>query len=107
MGLEAKRYMDAGELVPDTVVIGIVRDRLDEEDCRNGFILDGFPRTVPQAEGGATGSMVTLVAVPSGSGSGSKVRVKAKPSSRMRITGSGSAGAMLGAGTANSTRYWK
>ncbi len=50
MGLEAKRYMDAGELVPDTVVIGIVRDRLDEEDCRNGFILDGFPRTVPQAE---------------------------------------------------------
>lgn len=50
MGLEAKRYMDAGGLVPDHVVIGIVQDRLAEEDCRNGFILDGFPRTVPQAE---------------------------------------------------------
>lgn len=50
MGLEAKRYMDAGGLVPDEVVIGIVRDRLAEPDCREGFVLDGFPRTVPQAE---------------------------------------------------------
>lgn len=50
MGLEAKRYMDAGGLVPDEVVIGIVRDRLAEDDCSKGFILDGFPRTVPQAE---------------------------------------------------------
>ncbi|MCB9728042.1 MAG: adenylate kinase [Deltaproteobacteria bacterium] len=50
MGLEAKRYMDAGELVPDEVVIGIVRDRLAEPDCAKGFILDGFPRTVVQAE---------------------------------------------------------
>ncbi|MGB0590979.1 MAG: adenylate kinase [Myxococcota bacterium] len=49
MGLEAKRYMDAGGLVPDEVVIGIVRDRLAESDCGNGFILDGFPRTVGQA----------------------------------------------------------
>ncbi len=49
MGLEAKRYMDAGDLVPDEVVIGIVRDRLAESDCTNGFILDGFPRTVAQA----------------------------------------------------------
>lgn len=49
MGLEAKRYMDAGALVPDGVVIGIVRDRLAEADCASGFILDGFPRTVVQA----------------------------------------------------------
>ncbi|MGM0574959.1 MAG: adenylate kinase [Myxococcota bacterium] len=50
MGLEAKKFMDAGGLVPDEVVIGIVRDRLAEDDCARGFILDGFPRTVPQAE---------------------------------------------------------
>ena len=49
-GLNAKKYMDAGELVPDEVVIGILKDRIAEEDCKNGFILDGFPRTVPQAE---------------------------------------------------------
>jgi adenylate kinase len=49
MGLEAKRYMDAGGLVPDEVVIGIVRDRLAADDCKNGFVLDGFPRTVGQA----------------------------------------------------------
>lgn len=50
MGLKAKQYMDAGGLVPDEVVVGIVRDRLQEADCRNGFILDGFPRTVAQAD---------------------------------------------------------
>ena len=50
MGLEAKRYMDAGGLVPDEVVIGIVRDRLREPDASEGFILDGFPRTVGQAK---------------------------------------------------------
>jgi len=50
MGLKAKSYIDAGELVPDEVVIGIVKERLTEEDCKNGFILDGFPRTIPQAE---------------------------------------------------------
>jgi adenylate kinase len=50
LGLEAKRYMDAGELVPDEVVIGLARDRLAEPDCENGFLLDGFPRTVAQAE---------------------------------------------------------
>lgn len=50
MGLEAKRYMDAGELVPDSVVIGIVRDRLQEPDTAKGFLMDGFPRTIPQAE---------------------------------------------------------
>lgn len=50
MGLKAKGYMDAGELVPDEVVIGIIKDRLAEDDCKNGFILDGFPRTIPQAE---------------------------------------------------------
>ena len=49
MGLEAKRYMDAGELVPDEVVIGLVRERLAMADCTQGFMLDGFPRTVPQA----------------------------------------------------------
>ena len=50
MGLEAKRYMDAGDLVPDEVVIGIVKDRLQEPDTANGFLMDGFPRTIPQAE---------------------------------------------------------
>ncbi|MHB9149993.1 MAG: adenylate kinase [Thermoleophilia bacterium] len=50
MGLEAKRYMDAGDLVPDSVVIGIVKDRLQQPDTSGGFLLDGFPRTIPQAE---------------------------------------------------------
>lgn len=50
MGLEAKKFMDAGDLVPDVVVIGIIKDRLAEQDCAKGFILDGFPRTVEQAE---------------------------------------------------------
>jgi len=50
LGLEAKRYMDAGDLVPDEVTIGIVRDRLAKDDVEPGFLLDGFPRTVPQAE---------------------------------------------------------
>jgi adenylate kinase len=50
LGLEAKSYMDKGELVPDEVTIGIVRDRLAKDDCQNGFLLDGFPRTVAQAE---------------------------------------------------------
>lgn len=50
LGLEAKRYMDGGGLVPDDVTVGIVRERLAREDCRKGFLLDGFPRTVPQAE---------------------------------------------------------
>jgi adenylate kinase len=50
MGLEAKRYMDAGDLVPDEVVIGIVKDRLQERDTEKGFLMDGFPRTIPQAE---------------------------------------------------------
>ncbi len=50
MGLKAKSYMDAGQLVPDEVVIGIIKDRLAQEDCQGGFILDGFPRTIPQAE---------------------------------------------------------
>ena len=49
-GLKAKSFMDAGALVPDEVVIGILKDRIAEDDCKNGFILDGFPRTVPQAE---------------------------------------------------------
>lgn len=50
MGLKAKSYMDQGQLVPDEVVIGIIKDRLKEQDCENGFILDGFPRTIPQAQ---------------------------------------------------------
>ncbi len=50
MGRKAKEYMDAGKLVPDDVVIGIIQDRLAQPDCANGFILDGFPRTIPQAE---------------------------------------------------------
>lgn len=50
LGMKAKEYMDRGELVPDEVTIGIVRERLAEEDCKRGFLLDGFPRTVPQAD---------------------------------------------------------
>jgi adenylate kinase len=50
MGLKAKECMDSGALVSDEIVVGIVRDRLQEADCANGFILDGFPRTVPQAD---------------------------------------------------------
>jgi len=50
LGLEAKRYMDQGLLVPDEVTIGIVRERLLEPDAARGFLLDGFPRTIPQAE---------------------------------------------------------
>ncbi|UOE94271.1 adenylate kinase [Alkalihalobacillus sp. LMS39] len=50
LGKKAKQYMDAGELVPDEVTIGIVRERLSEPDCKKGFLLDGFPRTVAQAE---------------------------------------------------------
>ncbi|MGE8207266.1 adenylate kinase [Heyndrickxia sp. NPDC080065] len=50
LGLKAKSFMDKGELVPDEVTIGIVRERLSKDDCQKGFLLDGFPRTVPQAE---------------------------------------------------------
>ncbi len=50
MGVRAKSYMEQGKLVPDEVVIGIIRERLAKDDCKNGFILDGFPRTIPQAE---------------------------------------------------------
>ena len=50
MGLQAKAYAENGKLVPDEVVIGIIGERLAKDDCHNGFILDGFPRTVPQAE---------------------------------------------------------
>ena len=50
MGEQAKRYIDQGQLVPDEVMIGIIQDRLSQEDCRTGYILDGFPRTIPQAE---------------------------------------------------------
>ena len=50
MGLAAKSYIEAGKLVPDDVVIGIIRERLAEDDCKKGFILDGFPRTIAQAE---------------------------------------------------------
>jgi adenylate kinase len=50
LGLQAKSFMDKGELVPDEVTIGIVRERLSKDDCQKGFLLDGFPRTVPQAD---------------------------------------------------------
>lgn len=50
MGIKAKECMDSGALVPDEVVVGIVRERLQQADCQHGFILDGFPRTVPQAD---------------------------------------------------------
>jgi len=50
LGLEAKKYWSAGKLVPDEIVVGLLRERISHEDCRYGFILDGFPRTVEQAE---------------------------------------------------------
>jgi len=49
VGKEAKKFMDAGDLVPDQIIVGIIKDRIGEKDCRKGFILDGFPRTVEQA----------------------------------------------------------
>lgn len=50
MGMEAKGFMEKGKLVPDSTIIGIIKDRLTKDDCKNGFILDGFPRTLPQAQ---------------------------------------------------------
>jgi len=61
LGTEAKKYMEAGKLVPDEVVIGLMKDRLQENDCKDGFILDGFPRTVEQAE--ALGKITDIDAV--------------------------------------------
>ncbi|MEM5798404.1 MAG: nucleoside monophosphate kinase, partial [Candidatus Aenigmatarchaeota archaeon] len=49
IGIEAKKYVDTGQLVPDEIIIGILKERLKKQDCKNGFILDGFPRTVSQA----------------------------------------------------------
>ena len=60
-GLAAKAYIDKGELVPDSVVIDIVRERLAAKDCENGYILDGFPRTVPQAQALATFAKIDVV----------------------------------------------
>ena len=51
LGIKAQAYMQAGQLVPDTVILNMMKDRLAEDDCVNGYILDGFPRTIPQAEG--------------------------------------------------------
>jgi len=50
LGNKAKEYMDRGELVPDDITIGMLLDRIHKDDCKNGFVLDGFPRTIPQAE---------------------------------------------------------
>ncbi len=50
LGKEAKGYMDRGDLVPDSLIMGIMEQRLQEDDCKSGFLLDGFPRTIPQAE---------------------------------------------------------
>lgn len=62
LGREAKSYMDQGKLVPDSVVIGLVRNKLGDPNSTNGFVLDGFPRTVPQAE--ALGKVLTLAQTP-------------------------------------------
>ena len=60
VGTKAKGYMDRGELVPDGVVIEMLKDRIARDDCKDGFILDGFPRTIPQAEALAAESSVTI-----------------------------------------------
>ena len=68
MGKKAKAFVDDGKLVPDDVVIGIIKDRLAADDCKNGFVLDGFPRTIPQAEAldrmGVTIDRVISIEVP-------------------------------------------
>ncbi len=61
MGVLAKKYMDAGDLVPDEVVIGIIKERIKEKDCKNGFLLDGFPRTIDQAD--ALGNLLDSVGI--------------------------------------------
>ncbi|HIE90534.1 MAG: adenylate kinase [Methylophilaceae bacterium] len=62
LGLEAKSYMDSGGLVPDAVIIGLVSERIKEADCVNGFLFDGFPRTIPQADAMKTaGVMIDYV----------------------------------------------
>ena len=50
LGIKAKQFMDSGQLVPDDVIIGLVKERITESDCENGFLFDGFPRTIPQAD---------------------------------------------------------
>lgn len=50
LGMKAKAFMDQGQLVPDEITIGMLLDRIKEDDCKNGYVLDGFPRTIPQAE---------------------------------------------------------
>ena len=50
LGMEAKKYMDQGQLVPDELTVKILLDRVAQDDCKNGYVLDGFPRTIPQAE---------------------------------------------------------
>ena len=51
LGNEAKAYMDSGKLVPDEIILNMIKNRLNERDCENGYVLDGFPRTIPQAQG--------------------------------------------------------
>lgn len=51
LGLEAKKIMDAGQLVSDSIILGLIKERIGQEDCNNGFLLDGFPRTIAQADG--------------------------------------------------------
>ena len=51
LGIKAKSFMDSGGLVPDDVILGIIENRIKEDDCKKGFIMDGFPRTIAQAEG--------------------------------------------------------
>ena len=63
VGLEAKSYMDAGKLVPDSVIIGIVAERLEKPDCAKGFILDGVPRTLPQAEALDKAGIVFIISI--------------------------------------------
>ena len=61
LGLEAKKYMEAGELVPDDVIIGLIEERMQQDDAVNGVLFDGFPRTIPQAEALAEIAEVSLV----------------------------------------------
>jgi len=70
LGKQAKSFMDAGGLVPDEVIIGLVKERIKEDDCKNGFLFDGFPRTIPQAdamkEAGVAIDAVVEIDVPDG-----------------------------------------
>ena len=84
-GLKAKSFMDAGKLVPDEVIIGIITERLAEPDCQNGYILDGVPRTIAQAEAMEHGLKTVEVFV-KGPGQGREAAIRALQAVGLEVT---------------------